>query len=180
MGSVEEQFQTVARSNLSESINVAGVSPNVHANDTRCPPRDRLLYFQRIEGVRPRIDIAKNRRDPLPLESVSRRDKSEGWNDDFTFHSQGFNRDLQGHRAIAHGNTMLHANQVSNALLELFYDRAIVGEPARVENLVETFKQARAVADVRPIDVELLVKGRHAAENRQVVNSLFHQVLAKH
>ncbi len=170
----------MARGNLSESLDVAGVSPNVHANDARRSRRDRLLHSSGIEGVSAQIDIAKNRRDSLPLKSVGRRDKGEGWDDHFTCHPQCSNRDLQRHRAIAHGNTVLHANQFGDSPLEPFYERTIVGKPARVENPVKAFEQSRTLADVGPADVEWLAKGWQSAKNRQVADSLLHQVLVKH
>ena len=173
MGSVEEQFQTVARSNLSESLDVAGVSPNVYANDARRPWRDHLLDSLGIKGMGARIDIAKNRRDPLPLNGVGRGDKSEGWNDDLALQPQGANRDLQSHRTIAHRNTVFHANQVGDSLLELFYERTIVGKPARVEYPVEAFEQSGAVADVGPAYVQSLFKCRLTSKKRQVGNRRF-------
>src|SRR5437588_8778940 len=152
MGSVEDQFQTAARGNLTESLDVAGVSPDMHANDASRPRCDRLLYLPGVEGLSSRIDVAKHRRDPLPPKGVGRGDKSEGWNDDLAFHPEGTNRDLQANGAIAHRDTVLHSDQVGDSLLELSCKRTVVGEPASVENLVEAFKQSPAITDLGPAD----------------------------
>src|SRR5260370_15717791 len=127
MRRVEKQLQTPASGNFIERIDVAGTSPNVHADDTGRSWCDRLLYFFWIESASLRIDVAKHRRDSLPLKRVGGSDKGERWHNDFTSHLRCPNRDLQGDSAIAHGNTVLHLNQVGNSLLELFYKRTIVG-----------------------------------------------------
>src|SRR5581483_2912829 len=76
--------------------------------------------------------------------------------------------DLQGDRAVAHGDAMAHADELGDTLLELLRDGTVVRQPAALENLGSAAKEAMLVADVRATDVHRLVEHGRRTVDREV------------
>ena len=87
--------------------------------------------------------------------------------------SRTAHRHLQCGGRIAGGNAVLDPQQLGNILLELLHVGSVVRQHATIENIEEPLCQAIAVADIRPADVQRIVKRRLAATNGQIVNGPF-------
>src|SRR5688572_5384872 len=114
------------------------------------------------------IDIAKDRRDLLPLKSVRTRNKRKRRNDDFALQSECANRDLESDSRVTHRNAMLGAREFCYALLELIHVLAAVRQPASIEDVVYAFSKALPVADVWLAQVQRVFEGRCSAKDCQI------------
>jgi hypothetical protein len=52
---------------------------------------------------------------------------------------------------------MLGRGYIGNVLLELFEQRAVVGQPPAIEHVIDPLQKALATADIRSPDVKLVV-----------------------
>ena len=143
MGGVEDQLQVAALGDLAQGLDVARPAPDMHADDARGARRDHGLHLGRVEVVRGRIDIAEDRRDLLPLQGVGGGDEGKRGDDHFAVQSQSADGDLQRHGGVAHGDAVLDAQEIGDALLEFLHERAVVGQPAAVEQVVDAGQQRR-------------------------------------
>src|SRR5438128_1087811 len=96
-----------------EAQRVCTECPEVDTDDTRCTRGNQGFNLCRVDVVRVTFHIAENRSDRLPLESVSRCDKSERGHDDFARKVQRSYYELQRNCGIG------DANHVSN--LKVFF-----------------------------------------------------------
>jgi hypothetical protein len=154
------QHAEVARPrNGLDRIDVARLSPEVHADDACGARRDQALDLRRINRARDRIHVTEHRRDLLPLQRMSGRDKRERRHDDLARHAERPNRDLERNGAVAHGDGVLHLTVLGESRLELADERPAIGEPPVVEHLRDARHQPIAVANVRAAHVEGRRKG---------------------
>ncbi len=172
MGRVEEQSQPMPAGDALQRFDITRPAPYVHADDGAGARRNEGLHAGRIEVVRPRVDIAKDRREPLPLQGVGRRNERERRHDDLARQPQRADGDLQGHGAVAQGDAVSHPGQLRQAALEFAYVRPAVGQPAGVQDVVDPRQEAVAVADIGPADVEPFREGGRAGEDGEFVNGL--------
>jgi hypothetical protein len=117
-----------------------------------------------------RVDIAKDRRDPEPLQRVGSGDEGERRHDNFAFETKRTNHDFERHRRVTRRNAMLHASQFDNALFKIDDVWPIVGEPSSIEYVVNSIRKLLPVADVWPANVQWLLERRAAAKKGEVVN----------
>ena len=147
-----------------------GTPPDVNADDPRCARREACLDLFGIEVVRFRVYVAENRRDAVPLQRVGSGDKRVGGDHDFPGQSRRPYGDLQADSGVADGDAVLHAEHGGQALLELLRERAVIGEPAAIQHVVDARHQPVSIADIGPPDVERFWKQGGAAENSQAVH----------
>ena len=171
---IEQQPEMAPPGDPLQSLHVARPAPDVHADNPGGAGRDRLLDARRIQGVRPRVDIAEDRRDLLPLQGVRRGDEGERGHNHLALQSQGANGDLQGHGAVAHGDAVLDAHHVGDPPLEFLNIDTGIRQPPTIQNVVDPLQQAVPIPDVGPAHVELVRKRRLAAEDRQFIQCLDH------
>jgi hypothetical protein len=60
-------------------------------------------------------------------------------------------------------------NQISDALFKFPYIGPLVGQPPSIQQIADARQEALPVANVGPTDVQLLVKGRFTAKDRQII-----------
>ena len=108
--------------------------------------------------MRGRIDIGKDRGEPLPLNCVSGRNKRERRNNHFARHAGCSGRNLQTKSGIAHGNDVFHFESLGKRVLEFLHTRTMVRKPATIKNFVKPRPQSIEIANVRTPDMQLLRK----------------------
>src|SRR5215813_1141384 len=79
----------------------------------------QLFHSLWIEAVCLRINVAKDRRDLLPLKRVGCGYESEGRDNDFALQLQGANCDFKTDGCVADGNAMRDAGYFSDSFLKL-------------------------------------------------------------
>jgi hypothetical protein len=77
VGSVEYKPQVMSLCDRGKSCHIAGATPQVHAYDACGARSDHLLNLVRINIVSSLLYITENGSNTLPLECMSRGDKSE-------------------------------------------------------------------------------------------------------
>ena len=152
-----------------ERVDVARLSPKVHANNARRPRRNQFLDARWINRVRMRIDITKNRSEAKPLYGMSGGNERKSRYDHFVAHFHCANGQLQPIGRVAHGFAVADAQKLSQALFKLLDAGARVGEPAAVHYLADSREQLLLVTNVWTPNVELLHEAHWAAQNSQIV-----------
>ena len=71
-----------------------------------------------------RVDVAKDRRDLLPLQRVGGCDGGKGWDDDLTSEPESPDIDLKINRCVAHGDTVSDTQERSDPAFQLLDVRA--------------------------------------------------------
>ena len=119
MSSVEQKLQFVTTGDVLQFFDITWSSPQVDTDDSCCAFGYQLLHTRRINVVRRRIYVAKDRSDLLPVEGVGGRDKSERRDDDLACESSCLDRNFETHRGIAYGDAAPHFYKFGNSLLQL-------------------------------------------------------------
>jgi hypothetical protein len=139
----------------------------VHGEDPCRARGDQLLDPLRVDVVRPRVDVAEDGRDLLPLQGVRRRHERERRHDDLAGQPRRTDGDLERHRPVAHGDAVRDAQPGGDGRLELLHERPVVRQPAPVQGVADAAQQALTVADVGTAHVERLAEERVRAEDRE-------------
>ena len=134
---------------------------------------DHALDLFGVEGVCPRVDVAKDRGDLLPLQSVCRRDKRKRRNDHLAGHIQRPDGQLQGHGSVTCGDTVPCPGHFGDFLFKFLDVVTTVGQPPAIEDVVDACQQTLAIADIGPSNIQFVVERRLAAKDRQVFQFLF-------
>jgi len=103
--------------------------------------------------MRTRIDIAEYWSDLLPLQSMSGRNKGEGWDNDLTTHTERTNRNFQSQRSITNGDAVPNSEEGGETLLEFLNEWSIVREPATVEHVLDPSQKTLSIANIWPAHV---------------------------
>ena len=69
---------------------------------------------------------------------------------------------------------MFDADQFAYVLLELLQIRSVIGEPSSVQDIVNSGEKRAAVSNVGPANMQLVRKGRWAAENSEFFDARLH------
>jgi hypothetical protein len=128
--------------------------------------------------MRCRIDVAKNRRDLLPLQGMGRRDKGERRDNHLAFQAQRANDNLQRHRGVAHDNAMFHAEKAAQFLLKFLNVIAVIGKPAAFQNVTRPLEEPLAIADIRLADMKFFLETRLSAKDRPIIWFSFYNISA--
>ena len=99
------------------------------------------------------IDVAKNRRDSMPLKHMGGGNEGKGREDDFAFQIHCPDGEFQGDGAVGNGNAMFGTTVVGKFGFKLPQTRAVVGEPLVLEDCGKTFLQLGVIANVGAPDV---------------------------
>jgi hypothetical protein len=100
-----------------------------------------------------RVDVGEHRSQALPAEGVRCGDEGETRHDDLAGQFERTDGDLEGHRAVAHRHAMSNPNPLGQRRLEILYERAVIGQPLRLENLVDVSVKDLAGSDVGAANV---------------------------
>ena len=138
----------------------------MNANDAGCSRCDHLLYPFGIKRVSLRVDIAKNWRNVLPLNSMSGSNGGERRQNDFAGDAQSTDSNLQTCGRIAHGNAVFGAYEIGYALLKLVNVDPSVGEPRSSENIANALQELPPMPNVRTTHVQSVFKCRPASKER--------------
>src|SRR5262245_38103576 len=79
----------------------------------------QLFHLLRVKAVCLRINVAEDRCDLLPLQSVGRGDESEGRNNDFSLQFERTNCDFKTDGCVTRRDAMRHAGYFSDSLFKL-------------------------------------------------------------
>src|SRR5215213_9293216 len=145
----------------------------MHTHNARRARGEHLFDTPGVEVVGYRVDIAKHRRDPLPLEGVCRGDERPGRNDDLTGETGGLYCDLQRYCGVARGYAVLDTEQFRELSLELLHVGTVVGQPPAIQRTADAFKQAFGTTDVGATDVQDFLEGRRTTHYRQFFCAVF-------
>ena len=118
-----------------------------------------------------RVDIGEYGGDFLPLQRVCGRNEGVGRHDDFAPELKSANSYFQGYGGIAHADAMPHISDFADSLFKFPDDRAIVGKPSSLKDLLDPFKQPARIANVRAADVEWFGEARLPTFNGQRIHS---------
>src|SRR3712207_4087944 len=129
---------------------------------------DEILDEARIDIVRGDIHIAEDGTDAVPPQRMSRCDEGPGRRDDLTLEPRRRDGDLERRRPTGHGHAVADAADLSNRLLELAHEGAVIREPLAVEHLLQAAHQPGSVADVRLAHMARFRERRRTAEHREV------------
>src|SRR5262249_5368336 len=140
MRRVEHEAQVVPARHLGEPIDIARLPPDVHADDAGGSWRDHALDGPRIYAVSIFLNVCEYRRDLLPLQRMGGGDEGVAWHNDLTGEPERTCGDLERNGSIGHRDAVAHAQQRLDALFELADERAVVREPAVVEEIVHPFE----------------------------------------
>ena len=172
VGGVVEQFQPSAVGDLLQRLDVAGSPPQVDGDDPGGLRGDQLFDLGGIDGVGDGIDVAEDRGDLLPLQTVGGGDEGEGGDDDLAPHPQRAHGDFEGDGAVAHGDAVPGAGQLGDAPLELPHEGAVVAQPVPVEHFPQPPEEVFPVADIWLADVQGFLEKRLPAEKGKIVDAL--------
>ena len=84
MRTVEKQLQAMLVGQFGQGRNIAGASPNMHAENSRGPLGDERSHLLGVDRVRRGVNIAEYGRDALPGQRVRRGHEGEGRQDDLS------------------------------------------------------------------------------------------------
>ena len=141
----------------------------MHAENAGGAGRDERFDFGGINIVCRGIDVAKDRRDFLPLEGMRGGDKGERRHDDFATETERAGDEAKGDGGIAHRDAMFHPEQITDAAFEFLDVGAAVGEPLIIENVVYSMEETVAIAEVRPAHVQGVREFRRQMRERERV-----------
>lgn len=153
-----------------QAFDVTGPTPQVDTDDSRRARGHEFLHPMWIQIVGRGVDITEDRLDLLPLEGVCRRHEGEGGHDHLAGHTHSAEQDFESNRAVARGHALPHADQLTYSLLECLHVGAVVGQPAAVEDVLDTFHQSGSVPDVWPPHVERAGEGRGTPEQSEAID----------
>src|SRR6266536_170231 len=126
VGRIENEPEVVPARNLAQRFNIACMPPQMNTDNAGRPRGNHLLNSFGVECWIVPLNVAKDRRDLLPLKSMGRGNESKRGNNDFTTEAQSANRDLQGHGSIADSNAVFYADEIGDAVLEFLSARAAI------------------------------------------------------
>ena len=128
--------EVTAGRNSRELFNLARLAPHMDADNSCGPRRDHPFNLSGVDRMGTRIDVAEDRSDLLPLQSMSGGDERKGRNDYFSVHPQSADRDFQCHRTVADGDTIPSAEKPGDTALQLLNKGAIVTQPSAIEQVI--------------------------------------------
>jgi hypothetical protein len=115
-----------------------------------------------------RVDIAKDRCDSLPLQSVGRRHEGEGGHNHLVAQIERANCNLERDCCARHCNAMPDAEQFCNALLEFALEGPAVSEVAPVEHRFDAIEESGSVSEIRTSDMNRLGERRRCSEDGEI------------
>src|SRR5215210_4658287 len=139
----------------------------MHADDAGRARRNAPFDVMRVERMGYRINIAKDRRDALPLQRMGSRCKGERRHNHFALQIQRANCNLQTNGRVAHRDAVFDADQPGNTPLEFAQVTPVVSQPTALKYVADEFQQPCFVAQIRTPDKKLLTKSRRSAKYRQ-------------
>lgn len=93
---------------------------------------------RRIQVMRRRVHVAKDRRDALPFQGMGRRDKGHRGHDHLAAQIERLDGELQADGGVVHHYAMADAKLGRQSRFEFQQVRAVVGKPFAVEQIVDS------------------------------------------
>ena len=172
VGGIEHQRDLPGPGEGFELFDPAGLAPGMDADDQAGFAVQPGGHVRRREQVAVGIDVAKDGRAAFPLPGVGRGDEGERRHQRLAAGGIGAAEravdHLEADGGVADGDDVADAEEGLEPFLEPAQERAVVGQPAVVEDLVERRVQFFAGAQVGAADVEFFGKERFSAETGQV------------
>jgi hypothetical protein len=103
--------------------------------------------------MRHRIDIAENRLDSLPLQSVSSGNKCYGRDNDLTVHAKRSGSNLERGLGVIGNDAVFSADEFGNSLFEFLDAGSGVCQLATIKDAIDTRLQLLQVTHVWTVDM---------------------------
>ncbi len=132
VGRVVDQFEVVTTSDVGQGIDFAGVTKDVHGQDSRSPGRNGGLDLLGVQCVVVRLDVDEDGSDLVPKQSVGGRDESERGRDDLAGNPHSLQPDLQRQCTIVEEAHVVHLEIVRQLTGKALKNRAVVRQPLAV------------------------------------------------
>ncbi len=165
MGGIVNEREAMLGGELLEGGVIAGLAPDVHADDAGGARRNQASRLGGVKVVGAGCDVAEDGSDLLPLQGVRSGDEGEGRDDDFAFKFGRANCDFKGDGGVADGDAMADAEGLLELLFELLDDRAEISEPTAIHDFVNAAEERFLGTDIRAAHVEGFAEMREACRD---------------
>src|SRR5581483_8919536 len=169
----------MARRDRPQLVDEVSCSPEMHAEDRGGAVGNELLDPPGVECVRRRVDVAEDRLEPGPRQSMGGPHECERGEDRLSGQPGLPGEDVERSRAVRRRHAVSGSGAVAQPLLELPHELPVVRQPPALPELVDPPVELVAVAQVRTSDVEETREGRSAAEDREIPRVRLHDALTR-
>lgn len=124
------------------------------ADDSRGAVCNRLRDTPGVDVVGSGINVDEDGLESDPFQGVCRGDKGEARHDDFAAQPESFRRKLQSEGPVTHGDSVCHAEYLTDALFELPDIRPVVRQPTTRKQILDFAQKGSLVGNVGKPNME--------------------------